>query len=632
MKEECISEILARIKNVKVAVYGDFCLDAYWLLDPCGSEVSLETGLQAQAVARHYYSLGGASNVVANLAALEPASIQVIGVVGDDIFGRELARQLKELGIDTTYLVVQKDNFDTVTFGKPYLEGKELPRMDFGFFNKRTEATDQALLNGIKNALQTADALIFNQQVPGSITNESFIDSANELFGKFRDKIVLLDSRHYGRKFRDIYRKTNDLEAAQLNNIEVKLDDVLTLADVKKYATNLYRQFSKPVFLTRGSRGIITIDADGYHEVLGIQLLKKLDIVGAGDTVTSALALCLGAGLPPAEAADFANFAAAVTVQKLFQTGTASGPEILEIGKDADYIYQPELATDRRGARYLDDTEIELCWESMPQARIKHAVFDHDGTVSTLRQGWEQVMAPVMIRAILGDKYKTADETLYHQVRNRVLDYIDKSTGIQTIVQMEALVEMVKEFGLVPGDEIRDKFGYKEIYNDALMELVNKRIEKFKRGELDINDYIIKGALQFLEALRKRGIKLYLASGTDCDDVVAESEALGYAELFDGGIYGSVGDIAKYSKKMVIEKIMTENNLQGPELAVFGDGPVEIRECRKRDGIAVGIATDEIRRHGLNPEKRTRLVKAGAHIIAPDFSQQDKLLKLLFRE
>jgi len=632
MKEQRISEILARIKNVKVAVYGDFCIDAYWQLDPCGSEVSLETGLQAQAVAKHYYSLGGASNVVANLAALEPASIQVIGVVGDDIFGRELARQLKELGVDTTYLVVQKDNFDTVTFGKPYLEGNELPRMDFGFFNKRTEATDQALLNGIKNALRTADALIFNQQVPGSITNESFIDSANGLFGKFSDKIVLLDSRHYGGKFRDIYRKTNDLEAAQLNNVEVKLDDVLTLADVKKYAGNLYRQFSKPVFLTRGSRGIITIDSEGYHEVPGIQLLKKLDIVGAGDTVTSALALCMGADLRPAEAAEFANIAAAVTVQKLFQTGTASGPEILEIGKEPDYIYQPELAIDRRGARYLDDTEIELCTESMPQARIKHAVFDHDGTVSTLRQGWEQVMAPVMIRAILGDKYETADETLYHQVRNRVLDYIDQSTGIQTIIQMEALVEIVKEFGLVPGDEIRDKFGYKEIYNDALMELVNKRIEKFKNNELDINDYTIKGALEFLGALKKRGITLYLASGTDCDDVVAESKSLGYAELFDGGIYGSVGDVAKYSKKMVIEKIMTENKLQGPELAVFGDGPVEIRECRKREGIAVGIATDEIRRHGLNPEKRTRLVKAGAHIIVPDFSQQYKLLKLFFPE
>ncbi|MEA3226094.1 MAG: HAD family hydrolase, partial [Planctomycetota bacterium] len=276
------------------------------------------------------------------------------------------------------------------------------------------------------------------------------------------------------------------------------------------------------------------------------------------------------------------------------------------------------------------DSEIELCCESIPQGQIKHAVFDHDGTISTLRQGWEEIMTPVMIKAILGDDYETADETLYHKARNRVLDYIDKSTGIQTIVQMEGLVEMVREFGLVPADEIRDKFGYKEIYNDALMELVDKRIEKFRSGELDIHDYTIKGALEFLKALKQRGIKLYLASGTDRQDVVAESEALGYADLFDGGIYGSVGDISKYSKKMVIEKIMTENDLQGPELAVFGDGPVEIRECRKRDGVAVGIATDEIRRHGLNAEKRSRLIKAGAHILTPDFAGHVSLLRLLF--
>jgi sugar/nucleoside kinase (ribokinase family)/phosphoglycolate phosphatase-like HAD superfamily hydrolase len=590
----------------------------------------LETGLQARAVGKHYYSLGGASNVVANLAALEPAVIQVIGVVGDDIFGRELRRQFHGLNVDTKHLVIQKENFDTVTFGKPYLEDKEQPRIDFGFFNKRAAETDKELLEGITDALQKADALIMNQQVPGSITNESFIDQANALFEKYTDKIVLLDSRHFGHKFKNIYRKTNDLEAAQLNNVDVKLDDVLTLADVNKYALSLYKQFNKPVFLTRGPRGIITVDSDGIHEVPGIQLLKKLDIVGAGDTVTSALALCLGAGLGPAEASEFANLAAAVTVQKLYQTGTASGSEILEIGKDTDYIYQPELASDRRGACYFEDSEIELCYESIPFGRIKHAVFDNDGTISTLRQGWEQIMAPVMVKAVLGDKYETADEILYHKVKSRVADYIDKSTGIQTIIQMEALVEMVREFGIVTDDDILDKFGYKEIYNDALMEQVNRRIEKYKRGELDINDYTIKGALEFLKAMKDKGIKLYLASGTDRQDVIAESEALGYAQLFDGGVYGAVGDITKYSKKMVIEKIMAENNLQGPELVVFGDGPVEIRECRKRDGIAVGVASDEIRRHGLNIEKRTRLIKAGAHLIVPDFSQHDALIKLLF--
>jgi len=629
MKEERIKEIVARIRNVKVAVYGDFCLDAYWLLDPRGSESSVETGLRGRAVGKHYYSLGGASNVVANLVALEPAAIQVIGVVGDDIFGRELTRQLRQLNVDITYLVIQKENFDTVTFGKPYLEGDEQPRMDFGFFNKRTDQTDQMLLKGIHNALQTADALIVNQQVPGSITNESFIDQANALFGQFHQKIVLLDTRHYGRKFKNIYRKTNELEAARLNSVDVKLDDVLAAEDVKKYAENLYRQFNKPVFLTRGPRGIITADSQGVYDIPGIQLLKKIDPVGAGDTVTSTLALCLGAGVKSAEAAEFANFAASVTVQKLFQTGTASGQEILELGRDADYIYQPELATDRRRARYYGDTEIELCYQLIPFGIIKHAVFDNDGTISTLRQGWEQIMAPVMIKAILGDRYQTASETLYHKVRNRVLDYIDKSTGVETIIQMQALVEIVKEFGIVVANKILDKFGYKKIYIDAMMELVNQRIAKFKRGELDITDYTIKGALEFLRALQQRGIKLYLASGTDHKDVVAEVTALGYAHFFDGRIYGALDDVAKYSKKMVIERIMKENNLQGPELVIFGDGPVEVRESRKRDGLAVGIASDEIRRHGLNIEKRTRLVKAGAHIITPDYSQSQKLLELL---
>jgi rfaE bifunctional protein kinase chain/domain len=654
MNQQRIREILAKIGNVTVAVYGDFCLDAYWILDPRGSEVSEETGLHARAVARHYYSLGGASNVVANLAALRPKAIRVIGVVGNDIFGRELRRQFDELGIDATHLVIQHENFDTVTFGKPYIEEVEEPRIDFGFFNRRSLATDQALLQGIRHALQTADALIVNQQVPGSITNESFVEQANRLFAEFPGKVVLLDSRHYGEKFKHICRKTNDREAARLNGVPVGRDEPVPAEDMRTYAANLYRQFNRPVFLTRGPRGIVAADAQGIHEVPGIQLLRKLDPVGAGDTVTSALALCLGAGVSPAEAAEFANFAAAVTVQKLFQTGTANGEEILAVASDPDFIYQPELAEDRRKARYIAGTEIEICDESFTRTNtdehgpartglsvnvrespcasvtIRHAVFDTDGTISVLRQGWEQIMAPVMIKAILGDRYEAADQALYQKVEHRVLDYIDKSTGIQTLVQMEALVELVREFGIVPPEKVLDRFGYKAIYNEALMEMVNARIARLQRGQLDAADYTIKGAIAFLKALRERGVTLYLASGTDHADVVNESTALGYADLFNGGIYGAAGDITNCSKKMVIDRIMSEHNLRGPELAVFGDGPVELRESRKRDGLAIGIASDEVRRHGLNPAKRARLVKAGAHVIVPDFSQRAELLRLLF--
>jgi phosphoglycolate phosphatase-like HAD superfamily hydrolase len=135
-----------------------------------------------------------------------------------------------------------------------------------------------------------------------------------------------------------------------------------------------------------------------------------------------------------------------------------------------------------------------------------------------------------------------------------------------------------------------------------------------------------------LHELRERGVTLYLASGTDVEDVKNEAQAMGYADLFNGGIYGSVGDVSKYSKKMVIDNIITSNNLHGAELITFGDGPVEIRETRKQDGITVGVASDEVRRHGMNIEKRTRLIKAGADFIIPDFSQYKKLFKVLFDE
>ncbi len=631
METERIQELLKKIESVQIAVYGDFCLDAYWMLHPKGGEISVETGLMTQAVERHYYSLGGASNIVANLAALHPAQIRVIGVIGDDIFGRELTRQLQQLGVDTSSLFIQKENFSTVTFAKRYLHDQEQPRIDFGFLNQRSPASDEWLLQSIETALQQCDAMIFNQQVPGSIPNPHFIERVNRLFQTFHDKIVLLDSRHYSEQFRSMYRKTNDREAARLNGRQTGPDDIIPLADVKQYALNLFRQSNKPVFITRGPRGMIVADATGIQEVPGIQILKKLDTVGAGDTTSSALALCLAAGVTPYEAAQFANLAAAVTVQKIFQTGTASSEEILDLAPNADYISQPELAEDIRQAQYLPGTEIEICTDvhSLPRGRIKHAVFDHDGTISTLRQGWEQVMEPVMVKAILGDQYQNAEETLYHRVLARVRDYIQKSTGIQTLQQMDALADMVREFAVVPPDQILDRFGYKKIYNDALMQRVRLRINKFQSGQLDLHDFTLKGAIDFLHALKNRGVTLYLASGTDRQDVLDEAAVLGYAGLFENRIYGAVGDIRDYSKRMVIDSIMTQNRLQGPELAVFGDGPVEIREARRRNGLAVGLASDEIRRYGLDISKRSRLIKAGAQVIIPDYSESDQILRLL---
>jgi len=525
-------------------------------------------------------------------------------------------------------VIVQEKGFDTMTYVKRYLNNKEEPRVDFGFFNNRSSETDMIILTHIKDALENYDVLIFNQQVQNSISDE-FIKASNDLFETYNDRIILFDSRQFGRRFNNICRKANQKEIASLNNVSIQENEDLTDETLQSYAQNLFAASGKPIFITRGANGIVVYDKDGFHSIPGIQILKTLDTVGAGDTVTSAIALCLGARISPAEAAEFANFAATVTVQKLFQTGTASPEEILEVCNDPDYIYHPGLSSDIRKASYLDGSEIEICYNEAPDLKVAdHVVFDHDGTISTLRQGWEKVMEPMMIKAILGEKYHLADHNLYLRILNRVREYIDKSTGIETLNQMEALIEIIKEFNLIPQSQILDKYGYKKIYNNALMEIVNRRILKYKKAELAIEDFTIKGSIQFLSALRRKGIKLYLVSGTDESDVINEASVLGYAELFNGGIYGALKESKVSTKKKVMERIITTNKLDSARMVAVGDGPVEIREAVKSGGIGIGVASDEIRRFGLNNDKRSRLIKAGAHYIIPDFSNKDILLKL----
>jgi len=194
---------------------------------------------------------------------------------------------------------------------------------------------------------------------------------------------------------------------------------------------------------------------------------------------------------------------------------------------------------------------------------------------------------------------------------------------------MHGLVDLVKEFGLVPAEEVSSPEGYKRIYNEELIAMVNRRIAKLDRGELDISDFTVKGAVPFLWALRAAGVRLYLASGTDDEDVKKEAAHLGYAEVFDGGIYGSIGHVASDAKKIVLERILSEIGGAFEQVIAFGDGPVEIRETTRRGGYSVGVASDEVRRFGINLEKRARLIRAGAHAIIPDFSQSDRLWNFL---
>src|SRR5207244_1493271 len=109
-----------------------------------------------------------------------------------------------------------------------------------------------------------------------------------------------------------------------------------------------------------------------------------------------------------------------------------------------------------------------------------------------------------------------------------------------------------------------------------------------------------------------------------------EVELLGLATYFGPHIYGALDDYQNFSKKMVIERIIADNNLRGQELIGFGDGFVEIEEIKRVGGVAVAVASDEVNRRGIHPWKRDRLIRAGADVVIGDYRCRQELLTLLF--
>ena len=140
---------------------------------------------------------------------------------------------------------------------------------------------------------------------------------------------------------------------------------------------------------------------------------------------------------------------------------------------------------------------------------------------------------------------------------------------------------------------------------------------------------MVPGARAMLEALRERGVRCYLASGTDEPYVLDEAAALGLTPFF-AGIYGAQDDYKSFSKEMLIDRIIAENGLAGPEFVAFGDGFVEIEDTKRVGGIAVGVATNEAERAGIDEWKRNRLIEAGADIIIPDFREHEAVIRYLF--
>lgn len=266
---------------------------------------------------------------------------------------------------------------------------------------------------------------------------------------------------------------------------------------------------------------------------------------------------------------------------------------------------------------------IEYVNHDITRGMIKFAIFDFDGTISLIREGWQQIMIPMMVEILA----HTPEHESIEEIREVVRHFVAKTTGKQTIYQMIRLVEEIEKRNGVA----KDPLVYKQQYHDLLIERITNRLEGLRSGRLAPSEMCVPGALDALDQITEAGIRCFLASGTDEKYVLDEADLLGVTPYFKG-IYGAQDDYQNFSKRMVIQKIIQKNHLQGPELISFGDGYVEIEDTKAAGGIAIGLATNEAARSGIDEWKRERLIASGADVIMPNFTPFPELWRFLMEE
>lgn len=270
-----------------------------------------------------------------------------------------------------------------------------------------------------------------------------------------------------------------------------------------------------------------------------------------------------------------------------------------------------------------------MYWEELrPRAHgaaFGYAVLDFDGTVSLIREGWQAIMIGYFTEELqkTPEGLRTDEETLKKQAREMIFFH----TGKQTIYQCIALAETVAGMGGKP----LDPQAYKDEYSRRLLKTIDFRLKGLADGSIDPETLTVPGTRELLETLQSNGVTLYLASGTDEEYVRNEVALLGLLPYFKGHVYGAQRDYQTFSKKKVIEKLIADNRLAGDELLGFGDGYVEIENIKEVGGYAVGVASNETTRQGIDEWKRERLIRAGADAIIPDYREIDTLKSRLFR-
>jgi phosphoglycolate phosphatase len=267
----------------------------------------------------------------------------------------------------------------------------------------------------------------------------------------------------------------------------------------------------------------------------------------------------------------------------------------------------------------------ELVNSAVRRGPFRAVLFDFDGTLSLIREGWPRVMVGMMVDHIRAMNLVREPEPVLWVLLDRL---VMNQNGAPTIRQMEVFTEEVRRRSGTPAQPSV----YLAEYLDRLMAGVRTRWSALESGVEHARDWVVPEAHAVLTNLRNRGVSLHVASGTDHVHVVHEARLLEIDSFFPSGIDAPRDNDAAFAKAHVIARVLAELGIPGEELLGFGDGAVETREIKRVGGVAIGVASSEpgTGRGIVNAEKRAQLIAAGADLIIPDYSAQEELVRWLW--
>jgi rfaE bifunctional protein kinase chain/domain len=303
-----------RYSKVRLLVVGDLVADRY--IYGRTERISREAPVLIVRHESDEVKLGGAANAAANAAAMG-GRVTALGVLGKDEMGDAVRALFRGAGIAVKSVRAAATETKTrVLAGGLSTTRQQMIRLDRGATGPLPEGLRKGLRAGLKAALTRCDVAVVSDYGAGVLCEET---RAELKTWARRGGVLCVDSR-FGL---DLIRgaamcKPNEPELAALTDMPVGTGSELTRAG--RRAVEVLG--CQTLLVTRGRQGMAVFsrkEGPVFLPVHGPQ--DAVDVTGAGDTVLAAYALALGAGASPLEAAQIANVAGALKVQK---SGTAT--------------------------------------------------------------------------------------------------------------------------------------------------------------------------------------------------------------------------------------------------------------------------------------------------------------------